>query len=48
MTDGTAMAPLPVITDPVEPADSCEGEYCEIPAHREQLIINRRVDDDRI
>ena len=29
-------------------ADACEGEFCELPAHREQGIINRRVDDDAV
>jgi hypothetical protein len=26
----------------------CEGDFCEIPDHHEQAIINARVDDDRI
>ena len=29
-------------------ADSCEGEFCELPAHREQAVMNRRIDEDRI
>ena len=29
-------------------ADACEGEFCELPAHREQAVMNRRVDEDRI
>jgi hypothetical protein len=29
-------------------AESCEGEFCELPAHREQAVMNRRVDEDRI
>ena len=29
-------------------AESCEGEFCEIPAHHEQAVMNRRVDEDRI
>ncbi len=26
----------------------CEGEFCEIPAHPEQGIVNRRLDDDAV
>jgi hypothetical protein len=26
----------------------CEGDFCEIPPHHEQHVINRRVDDDRV
>jgi len=29
-------------------AASCDGEFCEIPAHHEQAVMNRRVDEDRI
>ncbi len=29
-------------------AESCEGEFCELPAHREQAVMNRRVDSDQI
>ena len=37
---------LEIIGDP--DADACEGEFCELPAHREQAVMNRRVDEDRI
>lgn len=29
-------------------AASCEGDFCEIPAHHEQAVMNRRVDSDLI
>jgi hypothetical protein len=29
-------------------ADACAGEFCELPAHREQAVMNRRVDADLI
>jgi hypothetical protein len=29
-------------------ADACEGEFCEIPPHHEQAVMNRRVDSDQI
>jgi hypothetical protein len=29
-------------------AEACDGEFCEPPAHREQSVMNRRVDEDRI
>lgn len=28
--------------------DACVGEFCELPAHREQAVMNRRVDSDEI
>ena len=37
---------LEILGDPE--AESCEGEFCEIPAHHEQAVMNRRVDEDRI
>ncbi len=24
----------------------CDGDFCELPAHREQAVMNRRVDSD--
>ena len=41
-----APTPLTIIGDP--DADACDGEVCELPEHREQSIINRRVDDNRV
>ncbi len=29
-------------------AEACVGEFCEIPAHHEQAVMNRRVDADLI
>ncbi len=29
-------------------AASCVGDYCEIPEHHEQAIVNRAIDSDRI
>jgi len=29
-------------------ADSCEGEFCAIPDHHMQTVVNRRVDQDEI
>lgn len=29
-------------------AAACVGEFCEIPAHHEQAVMNRRVDADLI
>lgn len=52
------MASIPVVPgDPDVPklqllgdagAATCEGEFCEIPAHHEQAVMNRRVDSDLI
>lgn len=37
---------LQLLGDPK--AEACEGEFCELPAHREHAVMNRRVDEDRI
>ena len=26
----------------------CEGDFCEIPQHHEQAIVNRALDTDRV
>lgn len=26
----------------------CEGDFCEIPPHNQQNVMNRRVDSDQI
>lgn len=43
--------PLPVIKleqlgDPT--AAACEGEFCAIPEHHTQAVINRKLDDDAV
>ncbi len=52
----TASIPI-VATEAVAPklqplgdadAATCDGEFCEIPAHHEQAVMNRRVDSDLI
>ena len=29
-------------------AESCDGEFCAIPEHHTQAVINRKIDDDQI
>ncbi len=29
-------------------ASTSEGDFCEIPEHHEQAVVNRAIDDDRI
>jgi hypothetical protein len=29
-------------------AEACVGEFCALPAHREQSVMNRRTDSDQI
>lgn len=48
--DATTM-PLPIIPleqlgDPA--AAACEGDFCAIPQHHEQAIINRRLDENAV
>lgn len=43
--------PLPIITlaqlgDPN--AAACEGDFCEIPQHHQQAVVNRKLDSDDI
>ncbi|HEY5229447.1 MAG TPA: hypothetical protein VIJ11_00960 [Galbitalea sp.] len=45
MTDPVT-SPLTMVGD--ASAAACDGDVCELPEHREQAIVNRRLDDDRI
>lgn len=45
MTDPTT-SPLTLLGD--SSAAVCDGDFCEIPQHHEQAIVNRRLDDDRV
>jgi hypothetical protein len=45
MTDSATM-PLQIVGDPT--AAACEGDFCEIPDHHEQSVVNRRLDDDNV
>ena len=27
---------------------ACEGDFCEIPDHHEQAVVNRRLDEDDV
>jgi hypothetical protein len=31
-----------------EPAESCDGDFCAIPEHHTQAVINRKLDDDAV
>lgn len=48
--DATTL-PLPIIKleqlgDPS--AAACEGDFCVIPDHHEQAVINRKLDEDAV
>jgi hypothetical protein len=51
-----ATMPVPVIAPPVitlhtlgDPAAAaCEGDFCAIPDHHEQAVVNRRLDEDLV
>lgn len=45
MTDAATM-PLQIVGDPA--AAACDGEFCAIPGHHEQSVVNRRLDDDNV
>lgn len=43
--------PIPIIGlqpwgDPT--AAACEGDFCAVPEHHTQAIVNRRLDDDAV
>jgi hypothetical protein len=37
---------LTIVGDPN--AAVCDGDFCEIPDHHEQAIVNRRLDEDAV
>lgn len=37
---------LEALGDPT--AAACEGDYCEIPEHHTQAVINRKLDEDAV
>lgn len=37
---------LTVLGDPS--AAACEGDFCEIPDHHTQAIVNRKLDEDAV
>ena len=45
-------APLPIVQplqqlgDPL--AAACEGDFCEIPDHHTQAVVNRKLDEDLV
>jgi hypothetical protein len=41
-----ATIPLTLLGD--SDAAVCEGDFCEIPDHHEQAIVNRRLDSDSV
>jgi hypothetical protein len=43
---GVASPVFTMLGDPT--AAACEGDFCEIPVHHEQAIINRRIDEGAI
>jgi hypothetical protein len=45
-TETTTPAPLLMVGDPT--AAACVGDFCEIPLHHEQAVVNRQLDDDRV
>ena len=50
MTD-TATRPLPVVPLTVlgaEDAAACVGDFCAIPDHHQQAIVNRKLDEDAV
>ena len=38
--------PLLIVGD--ADAARCDGDYCEIPEHHQQAVVNRAIDSDRI
>jgi len=38
--------PLLIVGDPT--AAACEGDFCEIPDHHQQAVVNRALDSDLV
>ena len=38
--------PLQQLGDPS--AAACDGDFCEIPEHHTQAVVNRKLDDDAV
>ena len=45
MTDASPI-PLLIVGDPT--AAACVGDFCEIPDHHEQAVVNARLDSDDV
>ena len=45
MTDARII-PLTIVGDST--AAACVGDFCEIPEHHEQAVVNARLDDDNV
>ena len=45
-TSAVTPAPFEMLGDPN--AVVCEGDFCELPDHREYGIVSRRLDDDKV
>ncbi len=42
-------APLPILTSLGDPnAASCDGDFCAIPEHHTQAVVNRKLDEDLV
>lgn len=39
-----ARMPLTALGDPA--AAACEGDFCAVPGHHEQAVVNHRLDED--
>ena len=46
VTPAQRTVPLQIVGAPS--AAACVGDFCEIPAHHEQIVVNRQLDDDRV
>jgi hypothetical protein len=42
----TDIIPLQIVGD--ASAAVCDGDFCEIPEHHEQAVVNRRLDEDAV
>ena len=42
----TNTQPLLIVGD--ADVDVCEGDFCEMPEHHEQVVVNRALDSDRV
>lgn len=46
LTAPVPIIPLQQVGDPA--AATCEGDFCAIPDHHTQAVVNRKLDDDAV
>jgi len=46
--DTTPLVATPFVMVGATDAAACEGDFCEIPEHHQQAVVNRQLDADLV